>query len=233
MNENKPKYVRSMFSRIARDYDLMNRVMTFGQDIRWRKELIQRANLQPAHKVLDLGSGTGDIAHVVGNACPGCQIIAGDFTITMMRTGKQQLEKSEIKWCGCDALALPFPDETFDTILSGFLFRNVDDILCALREQLRVLKPGGKCLTLDTTPAPAGTIRPAVLFYEQQIIPQLGKWIAGDAAAYRYLPESTAGFLSAERFAAAFNQAGFVEIGFTKKMLGTVAIHWARKPLAA
>lgn len=230
MIENKSGYVRNMFGRIAERYDLMNRIMTFGQDIRWRDELIHRANLANGMRILDLGAGTGDIASTVQRECPQCQIVAGDFTITMMRTGKQQPGKAGIAWCGSDALALPFPDETFDIVLSGFLFRNVDNIQRALLEQFRVLKPGGKSLTLDTTPAPTGMIRPVVLFYEQQIIPLVGKLITGDAAAYEYLPNSTAEFLPVERFAAAFALAGYQEIGFVQKMMGTVAIHWGSKP---
>lgn len=232
MENNKPVFVRNMFSKIAGRYDLMNRIMTFGQDRHWRKEMIQRAKLQPGARVLDIGTGTGDIARAVVKCCPDCQVIGGDFTITMMRTGKQKTAGHGFDWCGCDALFLPFPDESFDIVLSGFLFRNVGSIRKALLEQHRILRPGGRCITLDTTPAPSGAVQPVVLLYEQQVIPILGKWIAGNEAAYRYLPSSTANFLSAERFAAAFSRAGFVNVGFAPKMLGTVAIHWGEKPVA-
>jgi demethylmenaquinone methyltransferase/2-methoxy-6-polyprenyl-1,4-benzoquinol methylase len=233
LDDNKPMFVRSMFARIADNYDLMNRIMTFGRDSSWRREIIARANLNGSADILDLGTGTGDIACETVRQCPSCSIVGGDFTITMMRAGKESPEKAAIKWCGCDALCLPFPPETFDVVLSGFLFRNVLDVQQALDEQFRVLRPGGYCVTLDTTPPPDNLLKPVIRFYEHQIIPKLGKWVAGDASAYTFLPTSTAGFLSAERFAAVFVLSGFTEVGFVRKMFNSVAIHWAKKPATA
>lgn len=233
LNEEKPYYVRSMFARIADRYDLMNKLMTFGQDNSWRREMIARAALKSEEVILDLGTGTGDIAREAKQACPSCFVVAGDFTVTMMRVGQSAPKNYGINWCGCDAQDLPFPDASFDVVFSGFLFRNVSDIRRALAEQLRVLTPGGRFITLDTTPPKSDIIQPAIHLYEQRIIPLLGKWVSGDEAAYRYLPASTAGFLSAEKFAAEIFNAGFKNVGFVRKMFGTVAIHWGMKTFPA
>jgi demethylmenaquinone methyltransferase/2-methoxy-6-polyprenyl-1,4-benzoquinol methylase len=228
--QEKGQLVRQMFARIARRYDLMNRLMTGGQDIHWRKEVVRRTYISPGAYVLDLGTGTGDIAQEIIKQSIDSRVVGGDFTISMMRVGKEQPAKSRIIWVGCDALNLPFADQTFEAVVSGFLFRNVVDIHQALKEQFRVLKPGGRMVTLDTTRPPEGWTALPVRLYLRKAIPLLGRLVTGDQHAYRYLPESTAGFLSAEQLEEEILWAGFTEAGFTRKMFSTVAIHWGRRP---
>lgn len=223
-------YVRQMFARIANQYDLLNHLMTGGFDIRWRNEVVRRSQIRPGARILDLGTGTGDIALGVRGSCPDCVTIGGDFTITMMRIGQAHAEKAQILWTGCDAEYLPFPDESLDAVLSGFLLRNVSSIDRTLQEQWRILAPGGRIVALDTTRPPQTVIGPGIRFYLNRVIPLLGGMIAKDREAYQYLPASTASFLEAEQLAARIATAGFIDIGFTKKMFGTVAIHWASKP---
>ncbi len=228
------KYVQDMFTRISARYDLMNRVMTFGQDIRWRKEVIRRAMLPPAGKLLDLGSGTGDLAREALRQSPDCRVVAADFTLQMMRTGKHRLERHPSHqvsplWSAADALQLPFPHGSFDAVVSGFLMRNVVDREQALTEQLRVLAPGGRIVILDTTHPARSLFSPLIHLHLHVIIPLLGKWIAGQRDAYTYLPESTEQFLQAEQLAAAMADSGFQRIGFHRLMFGTVAIHWGCK----
>jgi demethylmenaquinone methyltransferase/2-methoxy-6-polyprenyl-1,4-benzoquinol methylase len=218
-----------MFSRIASRYDLMNRLMTAGQDGRWRREVIRRAALPPGGLLLDLGAGTGDLSFEALRQRPDCLPVASDFTLPMMRMGQGRPEGGRLDWTAADALQLPFPDGCFDAVVSGFLLRNVYDINRALGEQFRVLRPGGWMVALDTTRPAQNLLTPAVEFHLNKVIPALGGLVAGDPEAYRYLPESTAGFLTAEQLAARLLAAGFQAVGFRRLMLGTVAIHWGEK----
>jgi demethylmenaquinone methyltransferase / 2-methoxy-6-polyprenyl-1,4-benzoquinol methylase len=147
----------------------------------------------------------------------------------MMRVGQDRFDGAEISWAAADAGCLPFPSETFDAVVSGFLLRNLSDLDRSLREQYRVLKPGGRIVTLDTTPPPAGMLAPLIRFHLHTVIPTLGQWIAGQAEAYQYLPDSTEGFLEPERLAGRLLDAGFYQAGFQRLMFGTVAIHWGIK----
>lgn len=222
-------YVQAMFAGIARRYDLMNRLMTAGQDVRWRREVIRRAALPAAGSLLDLGAGTGDLAKEASHRYAGCRAVAADFTLEMMRVGKRRPDGADLLWSAADALCLPFPKENFDAVVSGFLLRNVSDVRRALQEQYRVLKPGGHLVCLDTTRPAPGFTAPLVRFHLRVVIPNLGYLVTGSREAYTYLPDSTQAFLSAEELAERMAGAGFVEIGFRRLMSGTIAIHWGRK----
>lgn len=223
------RYVQEMFTRISPRYDLMNRLMTFGQDVRWRREVIRRACLPPGGVLLDLGAGTGDLAQEALRQNPGCRCVAADFTLEMMHAGRQRRNAERIQWNAADALQLPYPEGIFDAVVSGFLLRNLGDIHHSLREQYRVLKPGGRIVTLDTTRPSRSVFTPFINFHLHKIIPALGKIISGEPDAYRYLPDSTQAFLSAEQLAERMLAAGFKRVGFVRLMLGTVAIHWGDK----
>lgn len=223
------RYVQEMFSRIAPRYDLMNRLMTVGQDAAWRREVIHRAHLEPGSFLLDLGAGTGDLAAAAMQQCPSCQVVAADFTLPMMMVGQQRYPSPSLDWSAADAGRLPFTDGTFDAAVSGFLLRNVPDVARALAEQRRVLKPGGRIVVLDTSPPAINLLAPAIHFHLHTIIPTLGKLVTGHSEAYQYLPDSTEGFLSAERLAARMLDAGFRQVGFARRMFGTIAIHWGTK----
>lgn len=230
-NEQRAQYVQRMFARIAHRYDLMNRLMTAGQDARWRREVIRRADLQSGDMLLDLGAGTGDLAREALKQCERSRVIAGDFTLEMMRVGQARFAALPIAWSASDALRLPFADQTFDAIVSGFLLRNVIDLRRALREQYRVLKPGGHIVALDTTQPTRSILAPFIRFHMHTIIPMLGRLIAGASDAYTYLPDSTESFLQAEVLADRLREAGFEQVGFKKRMFGTVAIHWGQRSM--
>jgi demethylmenaquinone methyltransferase/2-methoxy-6-polyprenyl-1,4-benzoquinol methylase len=226
------RYVQGLFTRIAGRYDLMNRLMTGGQDRCWRQETIRRADLHPGSRLLDLGAGTGDLSYEALRQQPACHPLAADFTLEMMRVGKARTMGTVIdQWAAADALTLPFPDDTFDALVSGYLLRNVTDLQRSLREQLRVLKPGGAWVSLDTTRPRRSLLSPFIAFHMHAVIPTLGRWLTGAADAYNYLPDSTEHFLRAEELAARLASAGFCEVGFRRRMAGTMAVHWARKPL--
>jgi demethylmenaquinone methyltransferase / 2-methoxy-6-polyprenyl-1,4-benzoquinol methylase len=145
----------------------------------------------------------------------------------MMRAGRKPGDA--FGWSSADALALPFQSESFDAVVSGFLMRNVVDSLQALREQLRVLKPGGRIVILDTTRPKRNLLSPFIWIHLHIIIPTLGTLLSGQRDAYTYLPDSTEAFLSAEELAARMSAAGFREIGYKRLMFGTIAMHWGQK----
>ena len=223
------QYVQYMFARIARRYDLMNRIMTIGQDVGWRREVIRKAALTPHDHVLDLGAGTGDLAGEAHRQQPDALAVAADFTVDMIRVGQGRPNGRAFNWCAADALNLPYESTSFDAVVSGFLIRNVSDLPRALFEQCRVLKPGGRIVILDTTRPPVNMLSPFIRFHLKTIIPALGRLITGDSEAYTYLQDSTQGFLSAETLAVRMNEIGFQKIGYKRLMLGTVAIHWGVK----
>lgn len=224
--QKRAAYVQNMFSRIAGRYDLMNRLMTAGQDVRWRKQVIRRAQLKNDSCLLDIGTGTGDLAREALAHYPQSKVIAADFTLEMMRVGQKN---GALDFSSADALFLPFGDETFDALVSGFLMRNVVDLPQALQEQHRVLKKGGRLVILDTTRPKKNILSPLIWLHMHFAIPLLGRLLTGSGEAYRYLPETTEGFLAAEDLASRLAAAGFQNIRFQRFMFGTIAIHWAHK----
>ncbi len=220
--------IQAMFQRIAPRYDLMNRLMTGGQDVRWRRQVIQIAAVPPGGRLLDLGAGTGDLSREALRQFPGCHPVSTDFTLGMMQAGQRQPGPA-LHWSCADALSLPFPDASFDAIVSGFLLRNVVDLPRALREQYRVLKPGGRMVALDTTRPQRSLLSPFIRFHMHRVIPLLGSLLTGAHDAYTYLPETSEHFLPAEDLLALIAAAGFRQPGFRRLMFGTVAIHWGIK----
>jgi demethylmenaquinone methyltransferase/2-methoxy-6-polyprenyl-1,4-benzoquinol methylase len=220
------KYVQFMFTKIAHRYDLMNRLMTGGQDIRWRKQVIKLARLTPNAALLDLGTGTGDLAREALLQQPQAKVTAADFTIEMMRVGNKN---GNLEWSAADALNLPFKNTTFDAVVSGFLMRNVTDIQQALKEQYRTLKPGGRIVILDTTRPKKNLLSPFIWLHMHFIIPTIGGLLSGERDAYNYLPDTTENFLTAEQLAARMIAVGFKEVDFKRMMFGTIGIHWGEK----
>lgn len=218
-----------MFGRIAHRYDLLNRLMTFGMDIRWRSEAISHLNFENQEWVLDTGAGTGDLSLAIKQRHPGARVIASDFTPEMILEGRNRPGAANVLWVICDAQSLPFKNEQFGSVISGYLLRNVPDIRRTIREQHRILKQGRSMVSLDTTPPRESILKPLILFYLRKIIPILGKLVAGDSEAYTYLPSSTEGFLSAEKVVGIMEETGFSEVKFSLKMFGTMAIHWGVK----
>jgi demethylmenaquinone methyltransferase / 2-methoxy-6-polyprenyl-1,4-benzoquinol methylase len=227
-DEERARYVQSLFEQIAPRYDLMNRLMTGGQDVFWRKLVIRHAHIPPGGRLLDLGAGTGDLCREALRQQPTCRPLAADFTLGMMRAG-QRLGGAALDWAGADALHLPFPDESFDALVSGFLLRNVTSLDHALREQMRVLRPGGHMVALDTTRPRRTLLSPLIRFHMHTIIPFVGGLLTGSRDAYTYLPDSSERFLLAEDLQARMTAVGFRQVGFKRLNFGTIAIHWGTK----
>ncbi len=224
--EERARYVHNVFGRVARRYNLMNRLMTAGQDIRWRKETIRRLELRPGQRLLDLGAGTGDLGREALRQQPDIQLVAADFSLAMMQAGEGS---GRLPWLNADALHLPFAEASFEAVVSGFLMRNVGNLAAGLAEQYRVLKPGGRILILETTRPRSGILSPFVRLHMRYIIPWIGSLVSGNREAYRYLPASSESFLSAEELAGRMVLAGFQNVGFQRRMVGTIAIHWGEK----
>jgi demethylmenaquinone methyltransferase / 2-methoxy-6-polyprenyl-1,4-benzoquinol methylase len=227
--EARARYVRRMFRRIAPRYDLLNRLMTFGRDRAWRVELIRRLSLPASPLVLDLGAGTGDLALETLRQRPTARVIALDFTPEMMRLGRRRPGGDRVQWVLADAARLPLAEAACDAAVSGFLLRNVPDIDRVLAEERRVLRPGGRAGSLDTTPPAPSWLRPLLSFHLHTMVPLLGRIFAADPEAYTYLPESTEHFLEAGALAERMAQAGFRDVSFVRRMLGTIALHWGTR----
>lgn len=226
--QDKPRYVAAMFARIAPRYDLMNTLMTGGQDARWRRLVAESLALENTAQVsvLDVGTGTGKLAKAVVKAIPRARVVGVDFTLPMLRHAPQH----DLLFAGADALHLPFADGQFDAVVSGFVVRNLADVPAGIVEQVRVLQPGGQLVILETTPGPPNLLRPLFRLYFRYLVPLLGQLIAGDESAYTYLPESTLAFLEPDRLAAVLRHSGLVDVQVRRFGFGSVAVTVARKP---
>ena len=214
-----PDSVRSMFDRIAPVYDVMNRVMTAGLDMRWRK-LAAASAVRPGDRVLDAACGTGDLA--IADLKAGAGKVTGlDFSERMLERARRK--STRIEWVQGDMLALPFADGTFDAATVGFGVRNVADLPLALTELRRVLRPGGRLAILEIT-QPRGALKPFFSLWFDRVVPLLGKVLPG-GSAYTYLPASVKRFPPAEGLAGLMGESGFGAVKFTL-MAGTiVAVH--------
>lgn len=223
----KASYMKDVFRRIAPKYDLMNKLMTGGLDVLWKKRVVELAEIRTGHVYLDLGAGTGDLARLVKAKHSDLKMVAADYSFYMMLSGR---EKGNLPFVNADAMYSPFAASSFDRITSGYLLRNVANLDQTLAEIYRLLRPGGKYVDLDTTQPRENLFSPFIHFYMHQVIPFVGGLLSGSRDAYEYLPDSSEQFLSAEALAERLQGAGFIEVTFTRHMFETVAIHCATKP---
>jgi demethylmenaquinone methyltransferase / 2-methoxy-6-polyprenyl-1,4-benzoquinol methylase len=229
--EARASFVQEMFGKIAPRYDLMNRLMTGGRDVAWRRFVVREAQLPLGGWLLDIATGTGDIALEALRHDGDLRAVGADFSLEMMQRGRSKPSAERIRWMGADTLALPFPNDTFDAITSGFMLRNVIDVPRSLAEQLRVTKPGGRmvCLEISRPPRNLLLLRVAYRFYFHRIVPLVGQFVSGNRSAYTYLPQSADEFLSPDELADRMRQAGWRDVRYRRLMLGTVAIHSGAK----
>ncbi len=226
-SDEKPVYVNAMFARIAPTYDLVNRLMTLGQDQRWRRELLALANLPTNGALLDVGTGTGDLAFEAKRLYPTVQVFGADFTYEMMAAGQAKAAQAggALPFAQADVLHLPYADASFDAVVSGFLVRNVVERTAAFAEMARVTKRGGRVLCLETTPPGDSIVGQGSTLYFKHVVPLLGGLVSGDRTAYTYLPQSTAGFVDPEELKRSMERAGLQGVFYRTLMFGTVAIH--------
>lgn len=227
MND-RSKQIQSMFSRIAGRYDLMNRLMTAGRDQAWRRAAARELCLDRDGWVLDLATGTGDLAFAVREAYPRARVVAMDFSEGILREGMRKARargERGVDWGVGDALALPFPDATFDGCTNAFLIRNVVDLPLCLREMRRVVKPGGRVVCMEITHPQTPIFKQLFTIYFYKLVPLIGGLIAGDPGAYSYLPNSLTRFPPAEPLKRIMQAAGYRDVRYRLLGFGTMAIH--------
>ncbi|MDX6517968.1 MAG: demethylmenaquinone methyltransferase / 2-methoxy-6-polyprenyl,4-benzoquinol methylase [Gaiellaceae bacterium] len=207
-----------MFDAIARVYDPMNRILTAGLDGLWRRRTAE-AVVRGGDRVLDACCGTGDLA--LADARAGGTVTGLDFSEPMLERARRK--SASIQWVQGDALALPFPDGSFDAVTVGFGVRNVADLEHGLAELRRVLRPGGRVGILDIT-TPRGVLRPFYSVWFDRVVPLLGKALPG-GTAYTYLPASVRRFPGADELAGLIRAAGFEQVGYRLFAGGIVALH--------
>ncbi len=224
-----------MFSRIARRYDVANRLLSIGNDIRWRKQLVAGVKQHRPNRVLDLATGSGDVAFALGRALPPTTEIVGmDFCQPMLDQAVSKKNAAgprqfvNISFLQGDGLALPLPDATFDCLTIAFGLRNLADRNRGLSEMRRVLRGGGRLFVLEFS-QPQPWCRALYYFYLRRVLPTLAGMITGDRSAYVYLNETIAGFPNREGLSAEIRQAGFSSVAARSMTFGTVALHEAVK----
>ncbi|MFN3371974.1 MAG: bifunctional demethylmenaquinone methyltransferase/2-methoxy-6-polyprenyl-1,4-benzoquinol methylase UbiE [Chloroflexus sp.] len=231
--EEKAAYVERMFARIARGYDRVNRVMTFGLDQGWRRKVVEYVAPPVNGRALDVGTGTGDFLPELAAWASDGIVVGVDFTLPMMQAGQSKIAElaaaGRAAFVAGDALQLPFPDNTFDAITTGFVLRNVTDIPVALREMYRVARPGAMMACLEVARPRNLLIRWGHRVYFEQVVPWIGALLGGDRRAYTYLPQSARTFPSPDRLAAMMQEAGWRHVFYRLYGLGAVAIHVGAK----
>ena len=224
-----------MFDRIARRYDFLNRLLSFRRDVAWRRRLARRLPGGEALRLLDLATGTGDV--LTGLCRDTGRIAFGvglDKSGNMLRAGQPKLADAapgKLALVRGDAVLMGLRSESFDAATIAFGIRNVPDVPEALRGMRRVLRPGGRALVLEFSLPRNPVFRALYLFYFRRVLPRIGGWVSGDAAAYRYLNETVERFPYGEDFAALLREAGFVNVQYEPLTFGIATLYWGdREP---
>ena len=229
--DQKEEYVRTMFGQIAARYDLMNRIMTLGRDQAWRRYAIEQASIPDEGWVLDVATGTGDLAVEARRAHPEAKVVGIDLVAEMLAVArKKTLELNRaLPLLSGDALRLPFADSTFHAVVTAFAMRNVVDIPAAFAEMARVSRPGARVVCLEIAKPKLPVFRRVYGFYFYRLVPLLGRWIAGQRSAYTYLPHSLTAFLTPDEIADVMREVVWRQVQYRRMMLGTVAVHTGTK----
>lgn len=227
-----PKAVNSMFGRISRRYDLANHILSGGCDFQWRRKLVRAVRDCGAPRILDLATGSGDVAFALADGLPGgTSVIGMDFCEPMLDQARLKqravaCSRAQIDFRQGDGMELPLPDRAFDAVTISFGLRNMPDRHRCLREMRRVLRPGGRLFVLEFS-QPHWWFRPIYYLYLRLLLPHLAAWITGDRAAYEYLGGSIAQFPDRAAMSAEIARAGFSQIRSRPLTFGIVALHEA------
>ncbi|MCU0826874.1 MAG: bifunctional demethylmenaquinone methyltransferase/2-methoxy-6-polyprenyl-1,4-benzoquinol methylase UbiE [Tabrizicola sp.] len=221
--------VHGVFTRVASKYDIMNDVMSVGIHRLWKDAMMDWLAPRPAQRLLDVAGGTGDVAFRFLKRAPGANAVVCDMTESMLIEGRKRAEAdslaASLEWVVGDAMALPFPDNSFDVYTISFGIRNVTRIPDALAEAYRVLRPGGRLMVLEFSQIPNDLMQRAYDLYSFNVIPVMGQIIAGDRASYQYLVESIRKFPDQETFASMIRSAGFGQVKYRNLTMGIAALH--------
>jgi demethylmenaquinone methyltransferase/2-methoxy-6-polyprenyl-1,4-benzoquinol methylase len=226
----KAERVRGVFDSVATRYDLMNDLMSFGVHRLWKRFATQLTGARAGQRVLDLASGTGDLAaRLAGLVGPRGLVVMTDINAAMLARGRDRMldegRAGNVRYAQLDAEALPFPDGCFDCVTIGFGLRNVTHKERALAEMHRVLRPGGRALVLEFSHPTAAPLRAAYDLYSFQVLPRLGRLVADDEASYRYLAESIRVHPDQQTLKGMMEAAGFERCDVHNLTGGVVAVH--------
>jgi demethylmenaquinone methyltransferase / 2-methoxy-6-polyprenyl-1,4-benzoquinol methylase len=228
--DKEPADVARMFDEVSRRYDLTNTVLSFGQDRHWRRQTAAALDLRPGQWVLDVAAGTG--VSTAELAERGARAVACDFSLGMLRAGREHNERRNLPFVAADALALPFADGAFDAATISFGLRNVHDPAVAVRELARVTRPGGVLAVCEFSRPTFGPFRTVYLRYLMRALPSIAKHVSSNPDAYVYLAESIRGWPNQADLAAIIAANGWQRVQWRNLTGGIVALHRAVKPLA-
>ncbi len=228
--EEKTRLVGEVFDSVADKYDLMNDLMSMGVHRLWKRHFVATSGIPKGGKVLDLASGTGDIAALIHKRVgPGGEVTMSDINPSMLNEGRRRMENrgivKRVEYVLANAESLPFPDVYFDAVTIAFGLRNVTRKSVALAEMYRVLKPGGRALILEFSRVKSATLEKLYDFYSFSILPKLGGLVARDEDSYRYLAESIRKHPDQETLAQMMRDTGFEQVSCRSLNAGIVAIH--------
>jgi demethylmenaquinone methyltransferase/2-methoxy-6-polyprenyl-1,4-benzoquinol methylase len=229
-NLTKKEEVALMFDTISGRYDFMNRFLSLGIDKLWRRRLIKKLRAQKPERVLDIATGTADLAIMASKHAK--QVIGADISEGMMAMGREKIAKKGITNITLqygDSENLPFADNTFDAITVAFGVRNYENLEKGLADMLRVLKPGGMVYVLEFSRPRKFPVKQAYFFYFNNVLPRWGKVLSKDTSAYSYLPESVKAFPDGEDFIAILKKCGYTETKFEFLSNGIAALYTAAK----
>lgn len=233
-NDPKSRQVEAMFDNIAPAYDFMNRAMTFGVDRSWRRKVVRAIAADSPAALLDVATGTGDMALQLTRAIPGCRITGVDLSEGMLSVGRRKIQEAgladRIALTKGDCLALPFPDDTFDAVTVAFGVRNFEHLDRGYAEMARVLRPGGKLYVIELSTPTSPLIRPFYRLYTRWIIPAAGRLVSKDVSAYSYLPASIAAMPQGDRMLSLMTGAGLEAPALRPLTFGVCTIYTAVKP---
>lgn len=233
---DKAQRVEAMFARIARRYDLANRLHTFGLDQLWRTAAAKAAKPGPGRDLLDVACGTGDLTGMlyrrsVRATFPAPRVIGLDASEAMLAVARRKFARLPVRWLVGDALALPFAEASFDAVTIAFGLRNVQDTPAALAEMTRVLRPGGRLVVLEFAPPTNPLRRRFIEWFSGTVMPITGALITGDrGGAYRYLNASIRTYLEFDQLAEAIRSAGVVDVRSRSLPVGPVGLHVGVRP---
>ena len=230
--------IQEMFDRIAGRYDFLNRVISFRLDNTWRSKAIKEVLRSANHLILDLGAGTGDLTFTAAKKINGSGRIVGlDFSLEMLKLARSKqsgaINGDKTFFIQGSATISPFKDCAFDGVMTAFVLRNVSDLSLFFGQAFRVLKPGGRFVSLDMFPPLKTWFSAFYALYFYRVVPWIGALLAHDRVAYRYLAESVENFHPPERVGEFLEQAGFKEVSIRRFLDGAVCMHVAEKPHAA
>ena len=219
--------VRSMFARIAPTYDVLNHVLSARRDVGWRRAAVAALD-SSAQRILDLCTGTGDLALAIAAQRPGARVVAGDFCVEMLQGGIAKGVGRAVAPAACDALRLPFADGTFDAITVAFGIRNFESLDTGLREMRRIVRPGGQLIVLEFFRNPSGWRDRPFQLYFRHVLPRLGRLVSHDTQAYSYLPASVGRFVTRAEFSQHLDRTGWKQERARDLTLGIASLITAR-----